>query len=299
MAELPTPIPLAQLAADGIAIRSYRNEDADALLAAVQESTATVGRWLSWCNRRYGKADSAAWIAYCLDSWRGTNAFEFAIVDAENDGYLGGIGINQRNLDHNFANLGYWIRESRQGQDITLRAARLAAQFAFDVVGVTRLEIVAAVDNHPSRRVAEKLGAEFEGLARNRLYVHATPVTAAIYSLLPPDAQGLKVIADSTGADLRNVLITGEPRTCATARTTRIARQAQLAKRGGKRVVAQQAAHQRRADAENQLQRLRRLQQADDARQHAEHACLGTIRRISGGRRFGEQAAIARRIVAA
>jgi len=41
-------------------------------------------------------------------------------------------------------------------------------------------------DNRASRRVAEALGARFEGIARNRLVVHGRPTDAAVYALVPP-----------------------------------------------------------------------------------------------------------------
>ena len=52
---------------------------------------------------------------------------------------------------------------------------------------MTRLELVIAETNQPSRRVAEKLGARLESLARHRLIDAGTPITAAIYSLIPSD----------------------------------------------------------------------------------------------------------------
>ena len=61
------------------------------------------------------------------------------------------------------------------------------ARFGFETVGLTRIEIVAASENAPIRRVAEKAGAQFECRARNRLVIHGMPVVAAVYSLVPSD----------------------------------------------------------------------------------------------------------------
>ena len=52
-------------------------------------------------------------------------------------------------------------------------------------------------------------------------------------------------------------------------------------------VEQEQAARERLAGAEDELQRLARLQRADDAGQHAEHAALGAARRKLGRRRRG------------
>jgi len=55
------------------------------------------------------------------------------------------------------------VRTSQTGQGIATAAVRLVAQCAFEDLGLRRLELLIAVDNLASRRVAEKVGATFEG----------------------------------------------------------------------------------------------------------------------------------------
>jgi RimJ/RimL family protein N-acetyltransferase len=50
-----------------------------------------------------------------------------------------------------------------------------------------RVEIVIGVDNHPSLRVAEKIGAHDEGILLNRMVVGKSIYHAHMYSLLPSD----------------------------------------------------------------------------------------------------------------
>jgi len=50
-----------------------------------------------------------------------------------------------------------------------------------------RIEIVAAVDNIPSQRVAEKAGARREGVLRNRLFINGESLDAVLFSLVPED----------------------------------------------------------------------------------------------------------------
>lgn len=177
---------MKSLQANGIRIARYQHVDAADLLAAVRESLIGVSRWLPWCHPDYGERDALEWIEHCDVSWRNGDEFAFAVRDLDTHEFLGGVGLNQRNRQHNLANLGYWIRQSRQGAGIAVEAARLAAAFGFQRLGLSRIEILTQLDNMPSRRVAEKLGASFEGVARNRLMLRDTPVDAAVYSLLPP-----------------------------------------------------------------------------------------------------------------
>jgi RimJ/RimL family protein N-acetyltransferase len=47
-----------------------------------------------------------------------------------------------------------------------------------------RVEIVVAVGNHASERVARKSGALHECVARNRLWIRDQPVAASVFSLV-------------------------------------------------------------------------------------------------------------------
>ena len=78
-------------------------------------------------------------------------------------------------------------RTSAAGRGVATRAARLAARFAFEQLGLNRIEIVAAVGNIPSQRVAEKASARREGVLRNRLLINGESLDAVLFSLVPED----------------------------------------------------------------------------------------------------------------
>jgi RimJ/RimL family protein N-acetyltransferase len=63
----------------------------------------------------------------------------------------------------------------------------MAARFGFEQLGLQRIEIVAAVANVPSQRVAEKAGARREGILRNRLLIRGESLPAVLFSLVPED----------------------------------------------------------------------------------------------------------------
>lgn len=186
MAHATSPVP-PSLSDGRLLLQPWRDEDAPELHAAVSESVASVGRWLPWCNADYGLAQAEAWATLCRDHWRSGEQFAFAMRDAASGELLGGCGLNQLNLPHRSANLGYWVRSSHQGQGVAAAAARLVARFGFTELGLIRIEIVTLLDNHASRRVAAKLGASFECVARQRLWAWDRAHDAAVYALIPAD----------------------------------------------------------------------------------------------------------------
>ncbi|WP_270697720.1 GNAT family N-acetyltransferase, partial [Aeromonas sp. QDB39] len=94
-------------------------------------------------------------------------------------------GINQLSPHHRYGNIGYWVRQSRQGQGIARQAVALLRDFGFQQLGLFRLEIVMGVGNSASEAVAIAVGATFECRARNRIFLHGRPLDALIYSLVP------------------------------------------------------------------------------------------------------------------
>ena len=83
------------------------------------------------------------------------------------------------------ANLGYWVGTRHTGKGYATRAARLLSDFGLNDLKLQRVEIVAAVTNHASQRVAEKAGAVREGILRNRIVLHGQPHDAVMYSRIP------------------------------------------------------------------------------------------------------------------
>jgi ribosomal-protein-serine acetyltransferase len=168
-------------------VRPLRFAEAGALYQAVRASLPEVGAWESWCIPTYSMRDSEAFVAMCAANWSNDVDYGFGIVEPLSGRVLGTVAINQINNVHRLANLGYWTRTGETGRGIATQAARAVARFAFERLALTRLEIVVQVDNAPSRRVAEKVGARFECVARHRLVYHGLPREAAMYSLVPGD----------------------------------------------------------------------------------------------------------------
>ena len=168
-----------------LCIRPFRPSDAPEFVAAALESLSTVGLWMAWCHERYALKDAETWFEECSRNLESDSSYDLGIYSADGGQFFGGIAINQLNRIQNFGNIGYWVRQSCQGLGVATRAAQSIAEYGFGQLKLTRLEIVAPELNAPSRRVAEKAGAVFECIARNRTMVHGKPHPAAVYSLVP------------------------------------------------------------------------------------------------------------------
>jgi RimJ/RimL family protein N-acetyltransferase len=170
-----------------ITIRPYREADIQSLYEAVRESINEVSQWMSWCHAGYTIDESRAFIRSRDEARAKAEEYGFGIFDAQTEAYMGDVGLNHLVREYLYANLGYWVRTSCARRGVASRAARLAARFAFEELGLQRVEIVAAVGNVGSRRAAEKAGAVREGVLRKRIVLRGKTHDAVLYSLVAED----------------------------------------------------------------------------------------------------------------
>lgn len=176
-----------RLATDSVLLRPFADDDVGRLYEAVRESIAEVSPWLSWCHQDYSIEESREFISSRARAAASEEWYSFGIFAEDTGRFLGGVGLNFINRVHRIGNLGYWVRTSAAGRGVATKAARLMARFAFEQAALHRVEILAAVPNLASQRVAEKAGAVREGVLRNRLLIGDKSQDAVLFSLIPED----------------------------------------------------------------------------------------------------------------
>jgi RimJ/RimL family protein N-acetyltransferase len=106
-----------EIEGEKIILRRYKTSFAPLLYEAAFESRGgEFSRWMRWCQENYSLADSESFVEKCVKNREQDTEFNFAIFDRLDGVFLGGVGLNQFNRQHNFVNLGYWIRTSRQNR---------------------------------------------------------------------------------------------------------------------------------------------------------------------------------------
>jgi ribosomal-protein-serine acetyltransferase len=168
-------------------LRAFRPDDAEAVHTSVRESMNELGQWLSWCHPDYSITDTRQFLEGRAEAFKNDHEYSFAIIERASGRFVGATGINQLEKAVLRANLGYWLRTGAHGRGYATLATRLVARWAFESLRLERIEIVAATGNAASQRVAERVGATREAVARNRLRVHGVQHDAVVYSLIPAD----------------------------------------------------------------------------------------------------------------
>ncbi len=173
---------------DGVVLlEPYQIGDVERLYQAARESVTEVSVWLPWCHADYSIEEGRAWLESRAEAWEKGTAYDFAITDVRDGSFLGGCGLSDIDQANQIADLGYWVRTSRTKRGVASAAVRLLAQFGLSKLKLNRIEIMAAVGNKASQRVAEKVGARREGILRNRIVVRDRVYDTVMFSLIPKD----------------------------------------------------------------------------------------------------------------
>lgn len=83
--------------------------------------------------------------------------------------------------------MGFWLGKSFQGKGIMTRACSALIDFAFNELGLNRVEISCALENRRCRLVPERLGFRQEGISRQREWLYDHFVDTVGYSMLVSD----------------------------------------------------------------------------------------------------------------
>jgi len=181
---------LPVLKAKGITLRELRVSDSASLLSLLttEEVTRFISpppttiegfeRFIQWTQR-----ERLAGRYIC-----------FAVVP---DGYDTAVGLFQvRQLDPLFgtAEWGFALGSAFWGSGLFAAGAELVIDFAFEVVGVHRLEARAAVENGRGNGALRKLGAVQEGTLRKSFLRNGRYLDQALWAILPADRYRSKAV---------------------------------------------------------------------------------------------------------
>jgi RimJ/RimL family protein N-acetyltransferase len=170
------------LTGERVLLRPWRADDVAAVLAACQDPE--IQRWTQ-IPVPYGRADAEGFVTGMAPSTWADGGALFA-VEARGDGALvGSTGLFYPR--DGLAEAGYWSAPGHRGRGFTVEALLVLCAWAFDEVGLRRVELHVDPDNTGSRGVAERAGFRAEGLLRQRFLHRGQPSDMLLYSLLATD----------------------------------------------------------------------------------------------------------------
>jgi ribosomal-protein-serine acetyltransferase len=166
-------------------LRLLEIRDAEKVFTLIDESRGHLRKWLPWVDATATVEDSRSFIQASLRQFAANDGFQAGIWY---QGELAGvIGFHRINWAHRQTTIGYWLGERYQGRGIMTDSCRALVGAAFNRYGLNRVEIAAAVENHKSRSIPERLGFRNEGCRRQAEWLYDHFVDHIIYACLAED----------------------------------------------------------------------------------------------------------------
>jgi len=176
-----------QFEEDGLLLRKFELSDKEERLSALKESFDELTYWFASFETQVLDEFNELWLLDNEINWSKGIEYCFMLKYPDSPKMLGELRINNINFHNNFANLMYWIRTSEKGKGLAAKGSRIAIKIAFEELKLNRLEIFMSTLNEASRKVAEKVGAKYEGTMRKRISVKNRIDDAYLYSIIPED----------------------------------------------------------------------------------------------------------------
>ncbi len=151
--------PQPSLSAAELTLRPWHRGDAADLVGAYADPA--IHRWHA---RSLSLDEAGAWVTHEADRWRQETGASWAVT--HHGSLRGRVGIGGVHLGEGRAGVTYWVLPAARGRGIAALALGAVADWAFDDVGLHRLELDHSTRNPASCRVAVKAGFAVEGTKR-------------------------------------------------------------------------------------------------------------------------------------
>ncbi|MET9578410.1 GNAT family N-acetyltransferase [Streptomyces massasporeus] len=159
-----TDRPQPTLPADGgLGLRPWRAGDAPAVYEVFQDPV--MHQWHA--RAADSVAEAGDWIQAWHQAWEGEREAHWAVADAASGELLGRVALRELRLDDGTAEVAYWTAPQARGRGVAARATTALTRWALDEIGFHRLELLHAVRNEASCRVASRTGFALEGTKRS------------------------------------------------------------------------------------------------------------------------------------
>ena len=169
----PSSDPTPSIRADGLLLRYPRMEDYEQWAQLRQESRQFLAPWEPiWPLDDLTRQSFRRRMKRYHDDMVADLAYTLFIFEPSTGSLMGGLTLgNVRRGVSQSATLGYWMGQPFAGRGIMTKSVKISTAYAFNKLGLRRIEAGCIPSNTASIRVLEANGFEREGYAKEYLCI--------------------------------------------------------------------------------------------------------------------------------
>lgn len=167
---------------EDLSLKIQEMRDAERIFELTDSSREYLKEWLPWLEFTNEIQDTRNFIKSGSSNF--VEGKSLGAVILYKDEIVGIGGFNNINHANKTAYIGYWLGQEYQGKGIMTRVAKALTDYALTDLKLNKVEIRAAVENHKSRSIPERLGYTEEGTIRQAEWLHDHYVDHVVYGML-------------------------------------------------------------------------------------------------------------------
>ncbi len=153
---------------DRLLLRQWKLEDVNDVVEGLNNLNVT--RWLAQVPYPYTEEDAKSFIIESIEN----KLYNFAIVLKEENKVIGGTQLTNISYVHGTAGGGIWLSEKYQGKGYGTEAFGARIKYAFEELGLRRLENGYFKENEKSHKMQLRFGYKDEGIRRKKFISQST-----------------------------------------------------------------------------------------------------------------------------
>jgi ribosomal-protein-serine acetyltransferase len=180
--------PINLLVEDELILKEVHLRDADTIFSIIDAERETLKEWLPFVVFTRHPGDTMSFIRSLSEGPIDRRDLVFTIQYQGK--IIGLMGLKSTDWTNHKTEIGYWLSEKYQGKGIATKSCKRLIQFVFEGLGLNRIQIKAATNNHKSQQIPKRLGFTFEGTERAGELLLTGFTDLAVYSLLKDEFSG-------------------------------------------------------------------------------------------------------------
>ena len=149
-------------------LRNWEDGDVEDIVEGL--NNINVAKWMASVPFPYTEEDAKNFITKSIEN----NLYNFAIVLKEENKVIGGTQLTNISYIHGTAGGGIWLNEKYQGKGYGTEAFGERIKYAFEELGLRRLENGYFKENEKSHKMQLRFGYKDEGIRRQRFVSRGT-----------------------------------------------------------------------------------------------------------------------------
>lgn len=173
-----------------LVIRQPLPGDGKLVYEAKMESLRELQQWMPWADDQTSEEETEVNIRQAYIQFLERSDLRFHLFERESMQFIGSSGLHRIDWQIRKFEIGYWCRTRFTGKGYITEAVKGITVFAFQFLEANRVEIRCDEKNTRSRKVAERVGYQLEGILRNHEFsVDGHLRNTCIYAMTPEDFQ--------------------------------------------------------------------------------------------------------------